>query len=97
MTRWIVLVTAVVDMVLAGQVPVAPAGGHHGDSMTRGMLLGAGVLVATQVLLVTAAVIWHVRARRRTFPGGESRAGAPPAPQRPAERLMSDRPRTTAR
>lgn len=37
-------------------------------SMTRGMMLGAGVLIATQAVLVVVAVIWYVRGQRAAGP-----------------------------
>lgn len=33
--------------------------------MTRAMVIGGGVLVGTQLLLVVAAVVWYMKADRR--------------------------------
>ncbi len=57
--------------VLAILVPAGLEGAHKGESMTRAMLLGAGVLLTTQACLITAAAVWHACARRRTKAGAQ--------------------------
>ncbi len=53
-------------------------------SMTLSIMLGAGVLVATQLIIVAIAVTWFVRDQRkatRSFPpssGKEAAHGTPP-------------------
>lgn len=33
--------------------------------MTVGMMLGAGVMILTQLILVTIAIVWYVRSQRQ--------------------------------
>ncbi len=35
------------------------------SAMTVGMMLGAGVMIATQLILVTIAIVWYVRSQRQ--------------------------------
>ena len=36
--------------------------------MTNSMMLGAGVLILTQIILVTIAIAWFVRSQRNATP-----------------------------
>ena len=41
--------------------------------MTRGMMLGAGVLILTQIIVVGIAIVWFVRSQRNmTRDSGET-------------------------
>ncbi len=35
------------------------------SAMTVGMMLGAGVMIATQLILVAVAIVWYVRSQRQ--------------------------------
>jgi hypothetical protein len=35
------------------------------SAMTVGMMLGAGVMIVTQLILVTIAIVWYVRSQRQ--------------------------------
>jgi hypothetical protein len=35
------------------------------SAMTVGMMLGAGVMIATQLILVAIAIVWYVRSQRQ--------------------------------
>ncbi len=35
------------------------------NAMTVGMMLGAGVMIATQLILVAIAIVWYVRSQRQ--------------------------------
>ena len=35
------------------------------SSMTVGMMLGAGVMIVTQLILVAIAIVWYVRSQRQ--------------------------------
>ena len=48
-------------------------------SMTLSIMLGAGVLVATQLIIVAIAVTWFVRDQRKT-PSGSGKAHDLPFP-----------------
>ncbi len=55
------------------------------DSMTGSMMLGAAVLVATQLIIVAVAAIWYLRSRPR--PGHEPTSRGPSLEtERPAVR-----------
>jgi fucose permease len=35
------------------------------NAMTVGMMLGAGVMIVTQLILVAIAIVWYVRSQRQ--------------------------------
>ena len=35
------------------------------SAMTVGMMLGTGVMIATQLILVAIAIVWYVRSQRQ--------------------------------
>jgi hypothetical protein len=35
------------------------------SAMTVGMMLGAGVMIVTQLILVAIAIVWYVRSQRQ--------------------------------